>query len=454
MKGNKLSELFQALKVLQSSDHFNDYSIVGNCVDALSIIIGKIDSKIQNVVKMSRRLTDFNSICQNDQIVLLKYSSIEIDIMRMVLRFNFQDKSHLIRLSLFEGLVNPKLFLENMGLDWDSEPLIIDLLTAIILFNPHRPHLIHKHTIKYQQNIYIYLLKRNHYNAISCESCKSFFRRNSLKNDRFRCYLGGKCQIDVHKRGLCKKCRLDKCFDVGMKTSLFYSNEEIQLRNTFIAGNRKRKHRSIAESTPVVNLPQLLDLSIDSLPSSTQNKDILILDNIGIDINCNQINNFDNEVMNSVIPVVTPDELNQSVIPIMRPISDYSNTFNELEGNRLTELLSALKNIDYMMSGNKSSNIDNYIINDIREATELKTKINEIIFKDTVKVCKALNAFKYLSLSDQMVLFKYSAPEIMVLRMVLGYNFEHNYWSIVIKLTAIILFNPNRSKLNNKSMIK
>ncbi|CAG2172010.1 unnamed protein product [Oppiella nova] len=36
-------------------------------------------------------------------------------------------------------------------------------------------------------------------------------------------------------------------------------------------------------------------------------------------------------------------DLNLSVIPVMKPITDYNNQFNELEGNRLTELLDALK---------------------------------------------------------------------------------------------------------------
>ncbi|CAG2178986.1 unnamed protein product [Oppiella nova] len=35
-----------------------------------------------------------------------------------------------------------------------------DLLTAIVLFNPNRPNLIHRNVIKLEQNIYIYLLQR------------------------------------------------------------------------------------------------------------------------------------------------------------------------------------------------------------------------------------------------------------------------------------------------------
>ncbi|CAG2173008.1 unnamed protein product [Oppiella nova] len=96
LEGNKLSELLDALKVLQISDVSTDYSIVNNCVDALNIIIGKIDDKIANVVKMSKRLDGFNNMCENDQMVVIKHSAFEIDILRMILRFNFEDQYFIV----------------------------------------------------------------------------------------------------------------------------------------------------------------------------------------------------------------------------------------------------------------------------------------------------------------------------------------------------------------------
>ncbi|CAG2100061.1 unnamed protein product [Medioppia subpectinata] len=60
------------------------------------------------------------------------------------------------------------------------------------------------------------MISRN-FSAITCVSCKTIFRRNASKYESFKCYFENNCPIDVLRRRFCKKCRLKKCFDVGMK---------------------------------------------------------------------------------------------------------------------------------------------------------------------------------------------------------------------------------------------
>jgi len=55
-----------------------------------------------------------------------------------------------------------------------------------------------------------------HYGAISCYSCRAFFRRGSPK--QIRCIFGhGKCTVSRYNRTNCKLCRYQRCIDVGMK---------------------------------------------------------------------------------------------------------------------------------------------------------------------------------------------------------------------------------------------
>lgn len=54
------------------------------------------------------------------------------------------------------------------------------------------------------------------YQGLSCESCKVFFHRNNSKIEKFKCRKSGNCQIDIQRRKLCTKCRLEKCFQIGM----------------------------------------------------------------------------------------------------------------------------------------------------------------------------------------------------------------------------------------------
>ncbi|KAI8483953.1 Oxysterols receptor LXR-alpha, partial [Branchiostoma belcheri] len=55
-----------------------------------------------------------------------------------------------------------------------------------------------------------------HYNVLSCEGCKGFFRRSITKNAVYKCKYGGKCEMDMYMRRKCQECRLRKCREVGM----------------------------------------------------------------------------------------------------------------------------------------------------------------------------------------------------------------------------------------------
>ncbi|CAG2162422.1 unnamed protein product [Oppiella nova] len=54
------------------------------------------------------------------------------------------------------------------------------------------------------------------FNALTCESCKAFFRRNALKKIP-KCKFQSNCVIDIVMRRMCAFCRLNKCIECGMK---------------------------------------------------------------------------------------------------------------------------------------------------------------------------------------------------------------------------------------------
>ncbi|XP_054004294.1 nuclear hormone receptor HR96 [Hylaeus anthracinus] len=79
------------------------------------------------------------------------------------------------------------------------------------------------------------------FNAVSCESCKAFFRRNALKNKDFRCPFTENCNITPVTRRFCQKCRLDKCFSIGMRKEYIMSEEDKVLKRQKIEQNRAKK---------------------------------------------------------------------------------------------------------------------------------------------------------------------------------------------------------------------
>lgn len=56
-----------------------------------------------------------------------------------------------------------------------------------------------------------------HYNVLSCEGCKGFFRRSVIKGAQYVCKNGGKCEMDMYMRRKCQECRLRKCQEAGMR---------------------------------------------------------------------------------------------------------------------------------------------------------------------------------------------------------------------------------------------
>ncbi|KAK7110975.1 vitamin D3 receptor-like isoform X2 [Littorina saxatilis] len=79
------------------------------------------------------------------------------------------------------------------------------------------------------------------FDAISCESCKAFFRRNAPKGlDYFKCPYEEKCKMDVSNRRFCKRCRLRKCFEIGMRKEYILTEEEKMRKRMRIEENRCR----------------------------------------------------------------------------------------------------------------------------------------------------------------------------------------------------------------------
>ncbi|XP_063389285.1 nuclear hormone receptor HR96 [Cydia fagiglandana] len=81
------------------------------------------------------------------------------------------------------------------------------------------------------------------FNAISCESCKAFFRRNALTGKEFKCPFSNNCDITVITRRFCQKCRLEKCLAIGMVKEFIMSDEDKAEKRRKIEENRAKKRQ-------------------------------------------------------------------------------------------------------------------------------------------------------------------------------------------------------------------
>ncbi|KAF6333744.1 nuclear receptor subfamily 1 group H member 3 [Rhinolophus ferrumequinum] len=85
-----------------------------------------------------------------------------------------------------------------------------------------------------------------HYNVLSCEGCKGFFRRSVIKGARYICHSGGHCPMDTYMRRKCQECRLRKCRQAGMREECVLSEEQIRLKKL----KRQEEEQAQATSMP------------------------------------------------------------------------------------------------------------------------------------------------------------------------------------------------------------
>ncbi|CAF2418904.1 unnamed protein product [Rotaria sp. Silwood2] len=80
------------------------------------------------------------------------------------------------------------------------------------------------------------------FDAISCESCKAFFRRNALRPlEKLKCRGNGGCDVSFNIRKRCKRCRLEKCLQTGMRKEWILSDKEKAEKRAKIEENRLLK---------------------------------------------------------------------------------------------------------------------------------------------------------------------------------------------------------------------
>lgn len=92
-----------------------------------------------------------------------------------------------------------------------------------------------------------------HFNAMTCEGCKGFFRRSMKRKAIFTCPFNGDCKITKDNRRHCQACRLKRCIDIGMMKEFILTDEEVQRKREMIM--KRKEEEAIKESLK----PKLLE---------------------------------------------------------------------------------------------------------------------------------------------------------------------------------------------------
>ncbi|NXX99603.1 VDR protein, partial [Centropus bengalensis] len=85
-----------------------------------------------------------------------------------------------------------------------------------------------------------------HFNAMTCEGCKGFFRRSMKRKAMFTCPFNGDCKITKDNRRHCQACRLRRCVDIGMMKEFILTDEEVQRKREMIL--KRKEEEALKES--------------------------------------------------------------------------------------------------------------------------------------------------------------------------------------------------------------
>ncbi|XP_038163949.1 nuclear receptor subfamily 1 group I member 2 isoform X1 [Cyprinodon tularosa] len=255
--------------------------------------------------------------------------------------------------------------------------------------------------------------KGYHFNALTCEGCKGFFRRAIKRSTQLRCPFLNKCTITKNNRRSCQACRFRKCQAIGMRKDMVMSEEEVLERRIRI------KKKKIANSTTELSFQQ--EKMVEELLCSLRNtfdstfsrftgfrprdRDILA-ENQETTCPTKTCSTADKP---AAPPTTPPYHCSLSPVPSSPSFSSstyyFPSSFSEKVDGHL---------------GDKSS----FVYTNLPHLSDLTT----YMIQDIIRFSKSLQDFRSLSIEDQISLLKGATFEMMQIRFNMVFNTSTNNW--------------------------
>ncbi|XP_014281746.1 ecdysone receptor isoform X3 [Halyomorpha halys] len=220
-----------------------------------------------------------------------------------------------------------------------------------------------------------------HYNALTCEGCKGFFRRSITKNAVYQCKYGNNCEIDMYMRRKCQECRLKKCLSVGMRPECVVPEYQCAVK-------RKEKKAQKDKDKPV----STTNGSPESIKVEEPHRVVYKTesDTLGRPV-----------PMNGIKPVSPEQE------ELIHRLVYFQNEYEHPSEEDLRRIVSNTPNEDEEQSDQR-----------FRHLTEITILTVQLI----VEFAKRLPGFDKLLREDQIALLKACSSEVMMLRMARKYD--------------------------------
>ncbi|XP_050680780.1 ecdysone receptor isoform X2 [Leptidea sinapis] len=234
-----------------------------------------------------------------------------------------------------------------------------------------------------------------HYNALTCEGCKGFFRRSVTKNAVYICKFGHACEMDMYMRRKCQECRLKKCLAVGMRPECVVPEPQCALKRKEKKAQREKDKLPVSTTTVDDHMPPMMQCDPPP-PDAARVHEVVPRFLSEKLLEQNRLKN---------IPPLTPNQ--QFLIARLVWYQDGYEQPSEEDLKRVTQT--------WQQSTEDDDGDTDVAFRQITEMTILTVQL-------IVEFAKGLPGFGKISQPDQITLLKACSSEVMMLRVVRRYD--------------------------------
>ncbi|XP_045169068.1 ecdysone receptor-like isoform X2 [Mercenaria mercenaria] len=246
-----------------------------------------------------------------------------------------------------------------------------------------------------------------HYNALSCEGCKGFFRRSITRGASYHCKYGGNCEMDMWMRRKCQACRLRRCREVGMKQECLLSEEQCKARDV----RRKQKSTKVKKISESTNSPESLSEKFDEAVDCKEKVKTKA--------------NIRPETIIDTEPLLRVQEDTKTLVEKVVFLQDKYEFPDEAVIKSVDDISADMANMEAIAGDSLLSQL---------------AKMTVIITHLIVEFAKNLPGFTRICKDDQIVLLKAACSEVMAIRAARCYD---------LQTATIVLANGTPCSLDN-----
>ncbi|XP_057654933.1 ecdysone receptor isoform X3 [Diorhabda carinulata] len=220
-----------------------------------------------------------------------------------------------------------------------------------------------------------------HYNALTCEGCKGFFRRSITKNAVYQCKYGNHCEIDMYMRRKCQECRLKKCLSVGMRPECVVPEVQCAVKRK----EKKAQKEKDKPNSTTNGSPDLIKMEPESY------------------LGLFQLSDTEKGTTNGLVKAISPEQEE-----LIHRLVYFQNEYEHPSEEDVKRIVNA------PMEGEDQCDVR------FRHITEITILTVQLI----VEFAKRLPGFDKLLREDQISLLKACSSEVMMFRMARRYDYN------------------------------